>query len=107
MRRHLIISTAFLASGLFSLGLFAGTELPEGKGKEVVEAMCQNCHSLDSVTQKKRSREEWQDVVDQMISNGAPLTSKEAEIVVTYLSEHFGLNSSTASKTSAKSTRPA
>src|SRR5687768_16586798 len=89
MRRHVIIG-AVLISGLSSLGLFGGEALPEGKGKDVVEAMCQNCHSLDSVTQKRRTPQEWQEVVDQMISNGAPLLPKEAEIVVEYLSQHFG-----------------
>jgi hypothetical protein len=104
MRRYLITSALWLVCGICSLGVFAGTELPEGKGKDVVEAMCQNCHSLDSITQKRRSREDWQGVVDQMISNGAPLTPREAEIVVTYLSEHFGpVPSSDTSKASAKS----
>jgi competence protein ComEA len=64
--------------------------------------MCQTCHGLDSITQKRRTPDEWQIAVEQMISNGAPLLPKEADIIVQYLCEHF--TPTTGSSSSPEST---
>ena len=102
-------STLLFGLLILSIGSVSAEEpLPDGKGKDLVEAMCQRCHGLDSVTQKRRTVEEWQAVIDQMVSNGAPLLPKEADIVTQYLSEHFAPTTtpSNSSKGSDKTTIP-
>jgi len=90
MRPNATVFMLFLGMALFATGSLRSEEpLPEGKGKEVVETMCVSCHGLDTVTQRRKTREEWQIVVDEMVSNGAPLLPREVEIVVQYLAEHF------------------
>ena len=65
-------------------------QLPDGEGKEIVEAVCGQCHGLNTVTGNKLARADWEDVVNGMISLGAPLEADQAEIVVEYLARNFG-----------------
>jgi len=65
-------------------------ELPEGTGKEVVEAQCTVCHGTSNFTSSRFSRQDWEFVVNDMIDRGALITGEEAKIIVDYLTEHFG-----------------
>ncbi|MGH9785530.1 MAG: helix-hairpin-helix domain-containing protein [Terriglobia bacterium] len=64
--------------------------LPEGKGKDVVEATCSACHGLTNVTSGRNSKEVWKFIVADMVSRGALLEDAEITLVVEYLAEHFG-----------------
>ena len=59
-------------------------------GKALVEERCTKCHSLRPITSGKRSANEWQGIVQNMISRGAQLNSDEQAAVVKYLSENYG-----------------
>src|SRR5437660_350039 len=76
----------------FASILFAASQapLPEGSAKATVEAVCGTCHGLDVVTQKKWSRQQWQDSVKAMLDRGASLTSEQSNSVVDYLAKNFG-----------------
>lgn len=91
-RRSIIPSSAFAVSGLAFLVLVPGTDPrsdpAEGTGRELVEAVCGQCHALSIVTDSRRTREEWERVIDQMIRLGAPLYGDEKQVIVDYLSEH-------------------
>ena len=67
--------------------------LPEGEGRDIVEDVCTECHSLMNITYSKRTPEQWQYVVSEMITQGAPLEEYEIETVVNYLSKNFGKDS--------------
>ena len=67
-----------------------GKDLPEGTEKEIVAAVCTECHSLERITTSRRSLQEWRGVVKNMVSNGAALKDEEAELVVQYLAKNFG-----------------
>jgi mono/diheme cytochrome c family protein len=64
--------------------------LPEGEGKQIVAQVCGSCHSLEIVTSKKWSRQQWDDSVQAMIGRGAPVSKAEVSNVVNYLSRNFG-----------------
>lgn len=64
--------------------------LPEGSGKSVVEHMCTRCHGLAVVTATRRSREEWQDLVNNMVRRGASGSNEDIAQAVQYLATHFG-----------------
>lgn len=66
------------------------TALPEGKGKDVVESVCTQCHGLSNITSNRFSKADWQKVIEQMIANGASLTDSEITTVVEYLAQNFG-----------------
>ncbi len=64
--------------------------LPAGKEKETFVKMCSNCHAMARVTKARYSKKFWSSVVDDMVSRGAEGTEEDAELVINYLSRHFG-----------------
>ena len=65
-------------------------ELPPGVGREAVLKGCGGCHGIGQVITERRSRQEWADTTTMMITNGAPVSEAEFELVVNYLATHFG-----------------
>jgi competence ComEA-like helix-hairpin-helix protein len=63
---------------------------PDGPGKAETERMCKGCHPLENVTRSRRTKDKWTEVVDNMVSRGAKGTDDEIELVIEYLSAHFG-----------------
>jgi hypothetical protein len=90
----LVCATAlFCGMTLFCAApVFAGSppRLPEGEGKRIVGQVCGSCHSLEIVTSKKWSRQQWDDTVQAMIGRGAPVSKSEVSTLVDYLSRNFG-----------------
>jgi mono/diheme cytochrome c family protein len=64
--------------------------LPDGPGKAIVERSCVACHSIKVITAKRADPDEWNSLVQMMVSRGADLTDEEIPVVVKYLSEHYG-----------------
>jgi virginiamycin B lyase len=63
--------------------------LPEGPGKELVEAVCTACHSLDRVVAKRATKAEWQDKVLEMLQEDPDITQQERDRIVEYLAKAF------------------
>ena len=63
--------------------------LPEGPGKELVEAVCTACHTLERVVAKRATKAEWQDKVLEMLQEDPDVTQKEREQIVEYLAKAF------------------
>ena len=70
--------------------------LPGGPGKEIVEGGCALCHGLDRVADTKRTKGQWQAIVNRMIFFGAPVSPAQATTVVSYLSTNFSPDTQTA-----------
>lgn len=79
-----------LAAAALLAPLGRAQALPDGPGKLIVQEACSVCHGTEMVTSKRRSRAEWQETVQDMMSRGAPLLEDEAEIVIDYLAKNFG-----------------
>jgi hypothetical protein len=72
-------------------GMEAGAALPEGEGKKEVAASCGQCHGLDVVTSRRKTRAQWQQTVSRMITQyHASLEPKAADKIVSYLSQNLG-----------------
>lgn len=75
-------------------------DLPAGEGKEAVQKMCANCHALKQVIETRRSKSEWVNLVDDMVSRGAEGSDDEVSAVTRYLASNFGkpvhINTATA-----------
>jgi competence ComEA-like helix-hairpin-helix protein len=94
-----VLSAIFISSAI----VFAsaqGDDLPEGKGKDVLQRMCTNCHGLEQVTALRYSKKYWGNVVDDMVSRGAEGSDEDINSVIGYLARNFGkpvnVNSATA-----------
>lgn len=64
--------------------------LPDGPGKALVERTCKSCHTLSVITARKRTEDQWVQVISAMLSRGAAATDDEAEIILAYLVKNFG-----------------
>jgi virginiamycin B lyase len=61
-------------------------QLPEGSGREVVQVLCSQCHSLTMVTNSGGyTREGWKHVFSSMVA----LRPGRADTVAAYLAQHF------------------
>jgi len=64
--------------------------LPEAKGKEVVEKVCSACHEAQAVSRYRKSKDEWSAVIDDMVSKGADASDAEFDTIIVYLAKCFG-----------------
>lgn len=69
-------------------------ELPDSEGKAVVLRACTKCHELAGLSAYKGywSRDQWKELVESMVKNGAELVPDDVEVVSNYLARHFGRN---------------
>ena len=66
--------------------------MPEGRGKAIVLNVCTLCHDLTRVRRGRRTPEEWEETLNAMLNEGAPLSDEAFPIVHAYLSRYFGPN---------------
>ena len=67
--------------------------LRDGEGRQLVEANCVMCHSLDYVQMNSPflDRKGWEASVNKMIkAMGAPVAEADARAIVDYLSAQYG-----------------
>lgn len=78
-----------LSAGLFTAALRA--ESPEDDaGRIAIEDHCKLCHALETVTNERKTPEEWKAIVAKMIKNGAQLTDADQATIIAYLSRTYG-----------------
>lgn len=84
-------TTGVLPPGALGGGAKAATEvrLPEGPGKELVEARCTSCHDLGRVVSLRRTNQEWEQMTRNMLGRGAQTSPAQIETVIAYLTTHF------------------
>jgi len=80
-----------LCSLLFASTLPAPAQdrLPEAPGKAALLRVCKGCHPPETVASKHHTREEWEEVVTNMINAGATGSDEDFNLVVDYLTEKF------------------
>ncbi len=74
---------------LFS-SLLTAQDLPQGKGKDVVEQVCGACHGVDLVSSRRATKEGWGYIVDDMVSRGASATNEQIQAINDYLAKNLG-----------------
>ena len=71
----------------------AQVKLRDGEGRQLVEANCIACHSLDYIQMNSRfqDRKGWGATVNKMVKvMGAPIRSEDALAIVDYLVRNYG-----------------
>ena len=64
--------------------------LPDGPGKDAVEASCQKCHAPNVIAAKRKTKDAWVQTVFRMRNLGAEVFDEDADTIATYLASHFG-----------------
>ncbi len=84
-----------LALSLMTAGMIAAqtgerpAQLPDAPGRETVKKVCGACHPAELVLGKGMAREQWGDIVSNMISKGAKGTDAEFGQIVDYLAKNL------------------
>ena len=91
MRTVLVVLLAALAP--WALAGEESVKLKNAPGRELVEANCVMCHSLDYIPMNSPflDRKGWEASVNKMIkAMGAPIGESEARAIVDYLAANYG-----------------
>jgi cytochrome c2 len=58
--------------------------------EKLFETKCKLCHSIDRPKNAKKTYEEWKSTVTRMKSYAPVITDEQAELIIDYLSHHYG-----------------
>lgn len=85
------LKLAMLASIFASVSLWAEapSDPPAGPGLELIQRSCINCHDIYMITTKRKTPQQWAEVMDLMAARGAEVTPEEMQIIEEYLSQNF------------------
>lgn len=91
MRHSLVAAAILVSSTLVALaqGADPGAKLPPGDGRDLVIKTCSKCHTPDIVAGQAFDPKGWQEVIDQMIGNGADASDDDFAKIVAYLAKSF------------------
>ena len=70
-------------------GMPAGVSLPDGQGKQLTARSCSSCHGVDVFTHQRHTLEEWNSIVDNMVSKGLEAPDDELDQISYYLAATF------------------
>ena len=64
-------------------------DLPSGKGKDLLEKICAECHGLDVIVSQRADKDGWAAIVDSMVARGAGGSKEDLDTIVDYLAKNF------------------
>jgi cytochrome c5 len=91
-----VLCTAVLAIAIAAPARAQGA-LPAGEGRDVLATACSQCHPLNVIRSMREGAEGWKRHVYNMVTRGAQLNAREADMVVAYLAANFGPTAPTTS----------
>src|SRR5882724_1757610 len=66
-------------------------DTPARPAKAVFEKTCSACHTAESVVSARRTRDQWQETIDSMVTEqGAKITDEEYTPILEYLVANYG-----------------
>jgi hypothetical protein len=68
----------------------AAFTLPPGPGSSDFQATCTMCHTPDRIVSVRRTRIEWEEILDKMVTRGAQITDSNYVPIEDYLLRNFG-----------------
>jgi cytochrome c5 len=64
--------------------------LPEGPGNKATERVCGQCHGIEVFASARKSPDEWDKTINQMIQKGLQITDDDYSTVLEYLGKYLG-----------------
>ena len=65
---------------------------PRGAHRDLLVRACAGCHPPESIVAKRRSAEEWDEIIARMIERGAVASDEEQEQILEYLVRFYGVD---------------
>ena len=90
--RSITAAVIFIAGTLLPVVLSAdqwSDLLPQGDGQQETKELCGSCHNLQKIVQSRKTPQEWERSVNDMLARGAQIFPDEAEKITKYLSATF------------------
>jgi competence protein ComEA len=79
-----------LAAVLSAAALPSNAEgLPDGPDKNLVEAICSECHTTERIAAQRLTRPQWADKVLEMLQEAPDVKQSERDRIVEYLAKNF------------------
>jgi len=90
-----LVRRVFSAASLPGLAVSAGQSpavdpLPEGKGKALAVTDCTTCHAANTWTSQRHTRDQWNVILDTMVSRGLTASDEDLDTIGEYLATNFG-----------------
>ena len=85
-----LIALVTVAAASPSRAQQATNPLPAGDGRDLVSAVCSQCHYLGTIAKIRDGAPGWRLFVNNMVLRGAQLTGPEIDTVVNYLALNLG-----------------
>src|SRR5580765_7039985 len=63
--------------------------LPDGPGKNLVEAICSECHTTERIASQQLTKPQWADKVLEMLQEAPDVKQSERDTIVEYLAKNF------------------
>lgn len=63
--------------------------LPDGPGKDLVEAICGECHTIERIATQQLTKPKWADKVLEMLQESPDVKQSERDKIVEYLAKTF------------------
>jgi mono/diheme cytochrome c family protein len=80
--------------------------LPDGKGKDVTKRACSACHSVNVFAQQRHTGDQWDAILDSMVSKGLSASDDDLDTIHNYLVTYLGPAKPDVPNTSSDSTPP-
>ncbi|HEY7057520.1 MAG TPA: helix-hairpin-helix domain-containing protein [Vicinamibacterales bacterium] len=85
---------AAAAIGLMAMTVVASSAAPQDaqddKGAATFTAVCSKCHPADRIVATRRTRSQWEEILDKMTKLGAQITDDNYDGLMAYLLSHYG-----------------
>jgi competence protein ComEA len=90
-RRRVTVASACLILGLgFAAAAAAQDPAPAFPQSDAFNRVCSSCHDAERILSNRRTRTQWQEVIEKMVERGAEGTDADFTAVEEYLVHHFG-----------------
>ncbi len=93
-RVRLLLATAFIL--LAPLGLIplavSQEPFPDAPGRDTLILACTQCHALGKMVTAELTVDDWQFIVYDMISRGAPVHQEDIADLTKYLQDNFAID---------------
>jgi competence protein ComEA len=83
--RFLVLATVLTAAVIPS----RAEGLPDGPGKNLVEAICSDCHTTERIAAQQLTKPQWADKVLEMLQEAPDVKQSERDEIVEYLARNF------------------